>query len=77
LLEVELYEATFRIAMKELHPKDWWRVRPDGRARRRANLLLSQVREAWNAVLREVAWGPVEPHEVIDRVTATHESIRA
>jgi predicted nucleic acid-binding protein len=68
LLEVEPFEATFRIALKELHPRDWLTVRPDGRARRRANALLAQTQRAWTEVLAATAWVAIELHEVIDRV---------
>lgn len=51
LLELELAEAIFQIALKERHPKDWKRYRADGRARRRAKALLSRTEAAWQAVL--------------------------
>lgn len=51
LLELELAEAVFQIALKERHPKDWKRFRGDGRARRRARTLLTQVMSAWDDVL--------------------------
>lgn len=51
LLELELAEAIFQIALKERHPKDWKRFRSDGRARRRARSLLTQTMSAWNDVL--------------------------
>jgi hypothetical protein len=38
LLELELAETAFQIALKENHPKDWKRFRHDGRARRRASV---------------------------------------
>src|SRR5882724_5823055 len=37
LLEVELAETAFSIALKERWGRDWWRRRADGRARRRAD----------------------------------------
>ena len=54
LLEIELYEATFQLALKERHPKDWKRFRHDGRARPRANRLLTDVASAWQTVLEYV-----------------------
>jgi len=37
MLELELAETAFQIALKENHPRDWKRFRHDGRARRRAS----------------------------------------
>ena len=68
LLEAELWEATFQIALKERHPKDWRRYRSDGRARRRAERLLEQVETAWAAVLGTLDWVCIELDEVSDWV---------
>jgi predicted nucleic acid-binding protein len=54
LLELELAETAFQIALKERHPKDWKRFRSDGRARRRARTLLTQIMDSWAAVLAVV-----------------------
>lgn len=51
LLEIELAEVAYQIALKERHPKNWKRYRHDGRARRRANRLLTDVLSAWAQVL--------------------------
>lgn len=51
LLEIELAEVAYQIALKERHPKKWKRYRHDGRARRRANRLLTDVLSAWAQVL--------------------------
>jgi predicted nucleic acid-binding protein len=51
LLELELAETAFQLALKEKHPKDWRRFRHDGRARRRATRLMTGVRDAWREVL--------------------------
>ena len=64
LLEIELYEATFQLALKERHPKDWKRFRHDGRARRRANRLLVDVSSAWRTVLEHFDYQRIELAEV-------------
>jgi predicted nucleic acid-binding protein len=51
LLELELAETAFQLALKERHPRDWKRFRHDGRARRRASRLMSDVEDAWGDVL--------------------------
>jgi len=54
MLELELAEVAFQLALKERHPRDWKRYRHDGRARRRAARLMSAVRLAWEEVLRDL-----------------------
>jgi predicted nucleic acid-binding protein len=52
LLEPELSEASYKIALRELHPKKRLQdVRQDGRARRRANALRGEVQREWDVVL--------------------------
>jgi predicted nucleic acid-binding protein len=52
LLDLELAEAAFKIALKErFGPRDWQRRRSDGRARRRAGRLMSEAAEAWEEML--------------------------
>ena len=51
MLELELAETAFQLALKENHPKDWKRFRHDGRARRRASRLMTGVEDAWETVL--------------------------
>ena len=43
LLELELEETSFLIALKERHPKNWRRYRYDGRVRPRASRLMDEV----------------------------------
>jgi predicted nucleic acid-binding protein len=51
-LELELWEATYRIALRELHPKKRTRnVRADQRALQRASALREQVEAAWHKAL--------------------------
>lgn len=69
LLEVELAEALFKIAVKEQHGnKGWPTKRLDGRVRRRAGRLMEEAFEAWNEVLDAVNWARIELHEVAEAV---------
>jgi len=64
-LEPELWEAAYKIALKELHPgrhtKD---LRQDLRTLRRAKTLQAEVEGAWRAVLTALDWVSVELSEV-------------
>lgn len=51
LVEIELAEAAFGIALAERWGSGWRRHRTDGRARRRARRLLSDVRERYGLLL--------------------------
>jgi predicted nucleic acid-binding protein len=51
MLELELAETAFQLALKEKHPKDWRRFRHDGRARPRAARLMAGTNAAWSSVL--------------------------
>lgn len=65
LLEAELWETAYVIALRELHPSRRARdVRHDGRARRRARRLREEVEIAWHEVLDAVAWVDVDLGEV-------------
>lgn len=66
LLETELCEVLFNIALKERHGKRWASARYDGRARRRAGRLLEAGRSAWGELLESVPWSYVELSEVSD-----------
>jgi predicted nucleic acid-binding protein len=68
LLELELDEAVYQLALKERHPKDWKRFRHDGRARRRANRLLTGARSAWSEFLSAFDYVAYTVEEVADRV---------
>jgi predicted nucleic acid-binding protein len=54
LLEVELAEAAFGIALKERWGGDWRRHRRDGRVRRRAQRLLADVQSRFELLLDSV-----------------------
>jgi predicted nucleic acid-binding protein len=65
LLEAELWEAAYAVALRKLHPRRRIaEIRLDGRARRRAKRLRAQVEEEWNAALDALDWNAVEVGEV-------------
>jgi predicted nucleic acid-binding protein len=64
LLETELCEVLFNIALKEQHGKRWKTARYDGRARRRAGRLLDAGLAAWGEILDTVSWLRLELNEV-------------
>jgi predicted nucleic acid-binding protein len=69
LLEIELWEAAFNLALRERHPrKNLRHVRYDGRVRPRAARLLGQVHKAWESMLGSLSWSRVELHEVASGV---------
>lgn len=70
LLEVELHEVAWKVALKERWNKDWRRKRVDGRARRRAGRLSSGIMRGWNDLLRSFGHIRVEVSEVRDQYPA-------
>lgn len=60
LLETELREVLFNIALKERHGNRWARARYDGRVRRRAGRLLVEGMEAFDQLLDSLSWSLVE-----------------
>jgi predicted nucleic acid-binding protein len=66
LLEIELWEVVFNLALRERHPrKNLRHVRYDKRVRPRAARLLRQAQKAWEQdVLGQLAWLRVELDEV-------------
>jgi len=65
LLEIELWEAVFNLALRERHPRKSLRhVRYDNRVRPRAARLLRQAHEAWEKTLASLTWSVIEIHEV-------------
>jgi predicted nucleic acid-binding protein len=70
LLEIELWEAVFNLALRERHPrKNIRHVRYDNRVRPRAARLLRQAHKAWQEDLRRpLGWTRIEMHEVADDV---------
>lgn len=67
LLEVELYESTFRLVLEERWGKKRaGTMRYDGRGRGRASRLLAQVSRAWEELLGANNWAVVELGEVTE-----------
>lgn len=48
LLELELIEAGYQVALRDQYGKRWKQARRDGRARRRASRIAEQALEAWS-----------------------------
>lgn len=59
LLEIELSEAAFAIALKERWGRDWRRHRSDGRTRRRGRRLLADVISRYELLLTSTTHVPV------------------
>lgn len=65
LLEVELWEVAFNLALRERHPrKDLRHVRYDNRIRPRAARLLQEAETAWQRLLDTLDWSCVEMQHV-------------
>jgi predicted nucleic acid-binding protein len=69
LLELELAEASFQLALKERHKRDWKRFRYDGRARPRGARLMEGTAAAWAEVLKYVNHQRVGIDEVVGDVS--------
>jgi predicted nucleic acid-binding protein len=71
LLEMELAETAFRLALIDrFGKKHWLRARSDGRARIRAGRLMGDVQQAWEATLDAFSFVRIELHEVAEDVPA-------
>jgi len=70
LLEIELWESVFNLALRERHPrKNIRNVRYDSRVRPRAGRLLRQARKAWeDDLLAPLTWSRIEMHQVAEDV---------
>ncbi|HXA54700.1 MAG TPA: hypothetical protein VNV37_07480 [Solirubrobacteraceae bacterium] len=68
LLQVELHETLFNVALKERHGKRWASARYDGRVRRRAGRLLEAGAGAWSELLDSLAWSSIDLSEVVEDV---------
>lgn len=69
LLEVELVEVAFKLAVKEQYgPRGWPSKRHDGRARRRAGRLTDKLLSSWSDIVASRPSLCVELHEVSDEV---------
>jgi predicted nucleic acid-binding protein len=70
LLEIELWEVVFNLALRERHPrKNIRHVRYDNRVRPRAARLLRQAHQAWeDDLLAPLTWSRIEMHEIAENV---------
>lgn len=66
LLEIELMEASFNLALRERWGSSWRSRRYDGRARRRATRLMDQVGAAWADLIVNNNYACVELDEVAE-----------
>lgn len=67
-LDVELIEASYKVALKEQHPRDWARRRPDGRCRARADRITTRMLRLWAQVMREFRTTRIDAGQVTDLV---------
>lgn len=75
LLELELAEIAFKVAVREQHgPGSWPKLRTDGRVRRRAGRLTQQLLDSWQDLLDTVPHLRIELEEVGDLVVDTMTS---
>lgn len=70
LLELELIEAGYQVALRERHGSNWRQARSDGRARARAAKLAEQALAAWHEALDAFAVTRVDAAEVAERIPA-------
>lgn len=68
LLELEVPEAAYKIALKERFGRNFLRMRGDGRALRRAGRLADELERSWRDVLDTFRWAVVEVADVVDEV---------
>lgn len=68
LLEIELAEAAFQLALKERFQRHWRRHRRDGRVRRRATRLMADVLWAWDEIKAVMPSRCIELEEVMSEV---------
>lgn len=70
LLELELVEAAYQVALRQRYGKKWRQARSDGRARSRAAKLAEDALDAWHEALSAFTATRVDAAEVADRVPA-------
>jgi predicted nucleic acid-binding protein len=71
LLEIELAETAFRLALVDrFGKKRWLQARSDGRARIRAGRLMGDVQKAWEKTLAAFSFVRIELDEVAAAVPA-------
>jgi predicted nucleic acid-binding protein len=67
LLELELIEAGYQVALRDQYGKGWKQARDDGRARRRASRIAEDALAAWSELVA-LGFERVEASEVADAV---------
>ena len=67
LLELELVEAGYQVALRDQYGKRWKQARSDGRARRRASRIAEEALAAWSE-LADLGFDRVEASRVADAV---------
>lgn len=69
LLEVELAETAFKLAVRERHgTRGWPAKRADGRVRRRAGRIMKELHDSWREIVATRPSLCVELGEVVDAV---------
>jgi predicted nucleic acid-binding protein len=68
MLEIELAEKAYQLALKETYGKTWMSARHDGRARRKASRRMLSWLSAWNEMISALPAGRIEISEVSDLV---------
>jgi predicted nucleic acid-binding protein len=67
LLELELIEAGYQVALRDQYGKDWKAARRDGRARRRASRIAEEAFDAWSELVN-LGFDRIEASLVADAV---------
>jgi predicted nucleic acid-binding protein len=67
LLELELIEACYQVALRDQYDKGWKQARRDGRARRRASRIAEEALAAWSELVG-LGFDRVEASAVADEV---------
>ena len=68
ILDMELLDTAYKVALIERYGGRWREARPDGRARRRAGRITNTTEKAWREITAAVPTRCVEPAEVADEV---------
>lgn len=68
LLDLELVEAAYRVALRERYGKRWKQARPDGRARGRAARLAENAMASWSSIRKTLPSTCIEASDVTPAV---------
>lgn len=68
MLELELAEKAYQLALKETYGTKWMSARHDGRARRRASRRMSSWMSAWEEMITALPSGRIQISEVANDV---------